>query len=191
MTSLVDPAVERLVVQGQRPDPAIDAVFEFLDRQPVSVHGVPEPEKLDLRNIHLLDVSKLAPTKNAIPEEHQAIAQWTRQRVQTVMLGPLDAESPIQPKRLATQVVIGRRALNVDQSLGKHEIDENPDGERTATETEAVDLVAQLIISTKKRVQGEDVALEPPPERTAENGKRLYRRCPDSIVVKCDLARIR
>src|SRR5215212_7233264 len=96
MAGLADARIEFLVAERQRPDPEINAFAEFIDRQAVSVHGIPQAEKLDLRDWDGWDRAHLAalPT-DEIFQEHERVTDRSGQRVQPVIFGLLDAEFAI------------------------------------------------------------------------------------------------
>jgi hypothetical protein len=69
----------------------------------------------------------------------------------------------------------------------KDKTNHDPHGEGAAAKTEAVNIVAGLIVHTKEFIDVENIALKTPTERAAQYGQRLKRGGADAIVVKGNL----
>ena len=63
----------------------------------------------------------------------------------------------------------------LDESLGCYESRDHTNGERTATKTESVDLVAGFIVATDELVEIDDVSLQAEAEGATERSQVLVR----------------
>src|SRR5271165_2303991 len=56
----------------------------------------------------------------------------------------------------------------IDKPFTGYKPSDQPDREGSATEAKAIDVIARLVITAQKRVEMDNVALQPPPKCTAE-----------------------
>jgi hypothetical protein len=101
-------------------------------------------------------------------------------------------------KIFAAECTICRRGLFLQLGLGlvrnetliEYQGDDDSDRESAAAESKSEYFVLLgLVVSADKFVEIEDIALESPSERTAQNGKRLEGRRADAVVVDGNLVR--
>ena len=100
---------------------------------------------------------------------------------------PLGAVLSVGRARKALQVDLAGRRLGREDALSHHQPGHDPHRERTATEPEAEDLRVPLVVPAQERVELDDVALETPAERAADQRQRLERGGADPVVVDRDL----
>jgi hypothetical protein len=164
VTGALDLIAQSPFRQFQRPYPFADAACHFFHRQAVGGDRVPQPHESNP-----LDRPVLA----------LVVGIWDQQI-------PHPSERFLHPQHgvevLSSKCAIGvlcplgqlRFGLVGDEALIDDEPHHHSHGEGASAESKSEDFIfARLIVAAHELVEVEDVALEPPAERSAEDRKRL------------------
>ena len=206
------PSVQVEIAHGERPDEPVDRPGQLVDRQPVGVHGVPQPDERDLERrvgvglgladppgVPILerrlglgladshDVPIARSSAQAVPGIDEGVAQRANGPDQPAGHGkPLAAIGAIRRSHVPRE--LGLVAVVAHQALIHHQADQNADGECAAAEPEGVDAVAGPVRPADERVQVAHVAGEAHAKRAAQQRQRLEGRGTNAVVVERELA---
>jgi hypothetical protein len=187
VTGAADPRRDPAVLGEHRPDPALPAARQFVHRQPVGSHGVPDAEELDVgpqgaRRIERRLAAQRLPGRQE-PVTHPA-AELHRPRVRET----IGAVRTVGPQRQPTKLGL---AVGLHESDVGHQRGEHPGGVGPAAEAERVDAVATRrvvgidpIRPAQEHVEVEDVPLQAVAEGATEDRQGLEPRSAHAVVVQ-------
>src|SRR5262249_15492879 len=152
--------------EAERIDVEVDGVLQLVDRQPVSIDRVPQPNKREIGQEPALPDFLYAVLLQGFP--FQQAKTFTAERI---------------PAGQDVLVEFLLRKRGIGQPLVADEADQQPDREGAAAEAECVDLVVRTpVIARQERVEVAYVAGETDAEGTAEQRQWAKRGRANAIV---------
>jgi hypothetical protein len=171
MPSAQDAFVQLVVGHAERVDPVVDRPRDLSDRSTVCGDGIPDADEADRRSAIVGRIVDVAALETVDPSANRGAG------------APKQPRRPLEPawqKGGAERLVRGAAlAIEFGFTAGAHqpfrrdERNHEAHGERAAAEPEGVDVVAVPVIAARIAINIQDVSLEAPAERAAEQGQRL------------------
>src|ERR1035437_6273808 len=188
-------ALRRIAIgEAQRPHALIDRHFQLIDRHSISIDGVPNTEEWHIDE-PLLDRVVMAIGEidhRGLLAAFAAVSWLTHDPVIRHHVSPRCAQLKIAPIGFVSHLY-GFAQFGFAVRLRLHDptfadqAHHQPDGEGAAAETEAVNLIAHVVVAANEGVEVFGVLPDADTERLAKRGDRLEVLGADAVVVIDDL----